>query len=832
VSVTAFEVERSKGGPAGMVQRRRVRVHGTVQGVGFRPFVHSLALRWGLTGSIGNDASGVWCEVQGPVEALDSFAASLRAEAPPLARVRDVEARAIAAVTGEAQFAIVASDEVGGGPPLPKTPASVPPDVAMCSECASEVADPADRRFGYPFTCCTDCGPRYTVLRSLPYDRHHTSMADFPLCESCRAEYSRPGDRRHHAQAICCPVCGPRLEMALTRRDLPRGARADADALRGDPLKRAFARAASAGARIDVDARSGDPLDDAFALIASGEIVAVKGMGGYQLVCRADDDRVVNRLRERKHRDHKPFALLVATLAQAEAIIELDDASRHALTGPEAPIVLGTRRPGARISPAVAPGLRLLGVMLPATPLHQLLAVGAEAPLVCTSGNLSDEPIAIDDADADDRLGVIASAVLSHDRRIERRADDSVGQAAHGQFRVLRRARGFVPRPVRLTRPGPAVLGVGAELKNTVCLALGDEAHISAHLGDLDHPLTLRVFEEAVADLLSLTGAEPELVVHDLHPEYLSSKFAGSQTLAPAVGVQHHHAHLAACLADNGHSGPAIGIIFDGLGWGADGTLWGGEFLTGDAGGVRRAAHLAPVPLPGGAAAIREPWRMAVAHLVRAVGGNLDGVDLIRRHRDRAGAVVELCSSAVSLRTSAMGRLFDAVAALCGLADEVSYDGQAASLLEQAAGATSRWYRWEASAGATLVIDPAPTVRAVVDDLGKGVDVGVIAGAFHAGLARMVVDVCRRLRDETGIATAALSGGVFQNRLLVELAAPALKAAGFAVLLHSQVPTNDGGISLGQVAVGRARLEASGTIPNSQRGSPTRPKPSTGSEEA
>ncbi len=792
-----------------MVQRRRIRVHGTVQGVGFRPFVHGLALRSGLTGSIGNDASGVWCEVQGPVEALNSFVAALRAEAPPLARVRDVEARATATVTGEAQFAIVASDAVGGGGrPLPKTPASVPPDVAMCPACASEVADPADRRFGYPFTCCTDCGPRYTVLRSLPYDRHHTSMADFPLCESCRAEYSRPGDRRHHAQAICCPVCGPRLKMALARRDRTRGARADVYAL------------------------SGDPLNDALTLIASGGIVAVKGMGGYQLVCRADDDRVVNRLRERKHRYHKPFALLVATLEQAEAIIDLDDASRHALTGPEAPIVLGTRHPGARVSPAVAPGLRLLGVMLPATPLHQLLSVGAETPLVCTSGNLSDEPIAIDDADADDRLGVIASAVLAHNRRIERRADDSVGQAVHGQFRVLRRARGFVPRPVRLAQPGPAVLGVGAELKNTVCLALGDEAHISAHLGDLDHPLTLRVFEEAVADLLSLTGAEPELVVHDLHPEYLSAKFAGSQTLAPAVGVQHHHAHLASCLADNGHGGPAIGIIFDGLGWGTDGTLWGGEFLTGDACGVRRAAHLAPVPLPGGAAAIREPWRMAVAHLVHAVGVDLEEVELIRRHRDRAGAVVELCSSAVPLRTSAMGRLFDAVAALCGLADEVSYDGQAASLLEQAAGTTSRWYRWEASAGPTLVIDPAPTIRAVVDDLAKGVDVGVIAGAFHAGLARMVVDVCRRLRDETGIATAAMSGGVFQNRLLVELAAPALEAAGFTVLLHSQVPTNDGGISLGQVAVGRARLEASGTIPNGQRGSPTRPKSSTGLEEA
>ena len=835
------------------MQRHRVRVSGTVQGVGFRPFVHRLARRSGLTGAVGNDGRGVWCEVQGPEAALDAFADALRRQAPPLARIRGIETEKIAVVADEDDFVIAVDARAavdleasagiraaagprgsdGGGTPM--TPASIPPDAAVCEACSAEISNPADRRFGYAFTCCTDCGPRYTVVRSLPYDRAGTSMSDFPLCGQCKAEYDRSGDRRHHAQATCCPECGPTLELRTGD---------------GRPI-------------------AGDPIAAAALMIGAGQIVAVKGLGGYQLVCRADDDTAVARLRAAKNRYEKPFALLVADLAEAESLVELDDLSRRALTGPERPIVLAERRPGAGVCEAVAPGSRLLGVMLPAAPLHQLLASAAPAPLVCTSGNRSDEPIAIDDEDAADRLGPIADAFLAHDRRIERRADDSVGHITAGRFQLLRRARGFVPRPVRLQRGGPAVLGVGAEMKSTVCLGLGDDAHLSVHLGDLEDPLALEVFEGAVADLLELSGAEPALVVHDLHPEYLSAKFARSQTLAPAVGVQHHHAHLAACLADNACDGPAIGVVFDGLGWGDDDTLWGGEFLVGDAAAFNRAAHLTPVPLPGGTAAIREPWRMAVAHLVRlpdsdaeaanrpgdwsALTGDADTADrsgrqgleaeaaavagLLGRSEAEAAAVAGLCSGGRSLDTSSMGRLFDAVAALCGLADSVSYDGQAAARLEQAAAVTDRSYRWDLPDsgpsgrdprsglalsssgpdssdprlhGAPIRIDPAAVMAAVVEDARAGVDPAVIAGAFHTGLAEMIVEVCARLRDATGVGTAALSGGVFQNRLLVELTAPLLETAGFEVLLHSQVPPNDGGISLGQVAVGRALLRAAG----------------------
>lgn len=826
---------------------------GTVQGVGFRPFVHRLARRSGLTGAVGNDGRGVWCEVQGPEAALDAFTNVLRRQAPPLARIRGIETEKIAVIVDEDDFVIAvdapaaadleaaagpraATGPHGGGASM--TPASIPPDAAVCEVCSAEISDPADRRFGYAFTCCTDCGPRYTVVRSLPYDRAGTSMADFPLCGQCQAEYDRAGDRRHHAQATCCPDCGPTLELRTGD---------------GRPV-------------------AGDSIAAAALMIAAGRIVAVKGLGGYQLVCRADDAAAVARLRTAKNRYEKPFALLVADLAEAEALVELDDLSRRALTGPERPIVLAERRPGAGVCEAVAPGSRCLGVMLPAAPLHQLLASAASTPLVCTSGNRSDEPIAIDDEDAADRLGPIADAFLVHDRRIERRADDSVGHVAAGRFQLLRRARGFVPRPVRLQRGGPAVLGVGAEMKSTVCLGLDDEAHLSVHLGDLEDPLALEAFEGAVADLLEMSGAEPALVVHDHHPEYLSAKFARSQTLAPAVGVQHHHAHLAACLADNAYDGPAIGVVFDGLGWGDDDTLWGGEFLVGDAAGFDRAAHLTPVPLPGGTAAIREPWRMAVAHLVRLPGpdaeavnrpgdwsglaggadtadrsGLLEGLEiesvtvarLLGRSEAEAAAVAGLCAGGRSLVTSSMGRLFDAVAALCGLADSVSYDGQAAIRLEQAAVVTDRSYRWDlpdsgpsgrgprsglalspsgpdpsdpSPPGPPMRIDPAPVIAAVATDAMAGVDPAVIAGAFHTGLAHMIVEVCARLRDATGVWTATLSGGVFQNRLLVELTAPLLEAAGFEVLLHSQVPPNDGGISLGQVAVGRALLRASGSI--------------------
>lgn len=749
------------------LERRLLRVSGTVQGVGFRPFVHRVATALGITGSIGNDDAGVWCEAQAATDVLDHFTATLVSEAPPLASVVGIDTERIEPIEGEAGFRIRETEHSIGSSSL-----SIPPDVAACAQCLIEIADHDDRRFGYPFTCCTDCGPRFTVVRSLPYDRERTSMADFPLCAVCAAEYASSSDRRHHAQATCCPSCGPTLELV-----------------------------AADGATIP-----GDPLGQAAALLSDGAILAVKGVGGYQLMCRSDDEAAVTRLRERKHRDDKPFALLAVSVERVRVLVDLDEISRRALEGPEAPIVLAPRRAATDVVAAVAPDNRLLGVMLPATPLHAMLGGAVPFSLVCTSGNRSDEPIATDDADAFERLGGIADAFLIHDRRIERRADDSVGQAVAGRFQLLRRARGFAPRPVQLARAGPPVLGVGAELKSTVCLAVNRDAHVSAHLGDLEHVLAIEAFEKAIADQLSLARVTPELVVSDLHPEYISTKFAAAQDFGSTLAVQHHHAHLASCLAEHRHAGPAIGVTFDGLGWGTDGTAWGGEFLVGDASGYRRAAHLAQVGMPGGSASIREPWRMAVAHLAGAFGRDLPAVPLVDRHVAEVAGVLGICET--SIVTSSMGRLFDAVAALCDLADAVTFEGQAAIGLEQVATETGNRYAWDvAEVGGALVIDASPVVRGVVADHGRGVDVGRISGAFHGSVAEMIVDVCARVRDETGIATAALSGGVFQNRRLVELVVPLLDRAGFTTLCQSQVPTNDGGISLGQVAIGRAHLE-------------------------
>ena len=747
--------------------RRRLRIAGTVQGVGFRPHLHRLARSLSLTGAAGNDDDGVWCEIQGRPADLDDFVVRASSQAPPLARVDSVRATDVPAVEGERKFSIMPS-AVGSG----TVAGTVPPDVAACGACLAEIADPGGRRYRYAFTCCTDCGPRYTVVRSLPYDRERTSMAAFPLCRACEAEYHDPADRRHHAQAVCCGECGPSLSLEST-----------------------------AGEAID-----GDPIEEATALLRAGSIVAIKGVGGYQLACRADDSAAVGRLRRRKHREEKPFALLVATVEAATAISVLDDSALRALTGPEAPIVLAPRRESAPVAAEVAPDTRLLGVMLPATPLHALLADAAGVPLVCTSGNRSDEPIVTDDARVETGLGDIADAVLGHDRVIERRADDSVGHVVAGDFQLLRRARGYAPGIVRLDRHGPPVLAVGAELKSTVCLALGADAHMSVHLGDLEHPAALAAFETAVADLLALTRATPELLVHDLHPEYLSTKFAASSGLAPRLGVQHHHAHLASCLTDAGFGGPAIGVMFDGMGWGTDGTLWGGEILTGDAGGYERFAHLRPVPMPGGSAAVRQPWRMAMAHLHEAFGTDLPALACVTDHIEDAPRVLEQCRPGQSIPTTSVGRLFDSVAALCGVAGSVTYEGQAAIRLEQAAGPDARRYPVEISEGPPAVIEFCPVVEAVTADLLAGQEPSAIAAAFHRWVADVAVAVSEQAREATGLTAVAVSGGVFQNRRLVELLVPDLEQSGFEVLRHRQVPPNDGGISLGQAAVGRATL--------------------------
>ncbi len=747
--------------------RRRLRISGTVQGVGFRPFVHRVACELGLTGSVGNDGEGVWCELQGPIEAVDRAIARIRLDHPPLAVVEDLHQSELGLRPDERRFEVsrsTAADVAG--------PSLIPPDVAICGRCLAELRDPADRRFGYPFTCCTDCGPRYTVTTGLPYDRERTALAAFPLCADCTDELTDPEDRRFHAQAICCPACGPRPALLRANQS---------------PL---------------VD----DVVERAAALVDAGSIVALKGLGGYQLVCRADMDHAVEALRERKRRDEKPFALLVSDLAQAGDLVELDRVAARALAGPEAPIVLARARRGAAVARSVAPGTGLLGVMLPATGLHALLVDAVGAPLVCTSGNLSGEPIIVDDATAEALVGDVVDAVLTHDRRIERRADDSVGQVVGGDFQLLRRARGFVPRRVRLSSGGPPVLAVGAELKSTVCLAVDDSAHLSPHLGDLENPQTLLAFEHAVADLIERAGVAPELVVHDLHPEYLSTKFAAGQDLAPVLGAQHHHAHLAACLADNRVTGPAIGVTFDGIGYGPDATAWGGEILVGDAAEARRFAHLEPVPMPGGVEAIRHPWRMAIAHLRSALGDDLGDVALLDRHHDWRD-VASVCALDSTLMTTSIGRLFDAVAALCGVRDTVTYEGQAAIGLEELAEVAGPGYRFHVDASTEPVrVDARPVVRSVVAELGAGVPPSAVAGRFHAGVASVVGEVCRQALRRTGPLPVVVSGGVFQNRLLVELVVAELGGAGIEVLRHRQVPPNDGGIALGQVEIGRAAL--------------------------
>jgi hydrogenase maturation protein HypF len=737
--------------------RLTVKISGTVQGVGFRPFVFGLAQSLDLAGSVANTGAHVLCIVEGSPAACDEFVQRVQTDAPELAELHAVTITASTPV-GDTAFMIANSSPIGH-----ERSSAIPPDIATCASCRAEAADETNRRYEYPFICCTECGPRYTVVQDLPYDRGKTSLADFPLCDLCQAEYEDPSDRRFHAQATSCADCGPQLTGATIAKGIE--------------------------------------------ALLSGATVAVKGLGGYQLLCRADRNDSVQQLRNQKHRESKPFALLVGSLTLAERLVELDDVSREALESPAAPIVLARARSTVEVATAVAPGTRLLGVMLPASHLHAMLATGVGVPLVCTSGNRSNEPIVIDDEVAAIKFGNVADLVISHNRRIERRADDSVGIVMDSDFQVLRRARGYAPRPITLASLGPTVLGVGAELKSATCLAVTDRASLSVHLGDLESPQTLRAFEETIADQIAFAEADVALIVHDLHPEYLSTKFAKGQDIAPTLAVQHHHAHLVSCLVENVHSGSAIGVVFDGFGWGEDGTAWGGEFLVGDAAGYERAAFLDPVPLPGGVKAIREPWRMTVAHCIAAFGEVPSFVRSIL-DEERLDAVAVLCAEPATLRTASVGRLFDAVAGLCGLAKEVTYEGEAAIALEglaslqgSAAGGdrTEDGYVWSGT-------DASAVVRTIVGDLEGGVDRSLVAYRFHRGLADFVVSTCLRLRDSTGLNSVALSGGVFQNRLLVELLVPTLDENGFHVMRHRQVPPNDGGISLGQVAIGRAHL--------------------------
>ena len=731
-----------------------------------------------MSGWVLNDHEGVLIEVEGSADAVAALLRSLRQQAPPLARVEAVEVWDLAP-SGGSGFEIRPSD--GGGEP----DAAVSPDAATCDACLAELLDLGNRRYRYPFINCTDCGPRFSIVDGVPYDRALTTMASFEMCESCRAEFDDPGDRRFHAQPNACTRCGPRARL-LDRS--------------GEPLP-------STGAE--------DSVASAARALREGSIVAIKGLGGYHLACRADDESAVAALRGRKHREEKPFALMAADLAAAAALVEIDAAGAALLGGRERPIVLLPRRQGAEVAASVAPGLSELGLMLPYSPLHHLLLGDAGVTLVMTSGNVSDEPIAYHDAEAIQRLGAIADLFLVHDRPIATRTEDSVLRPLGGRPLMLRRSRGFVPSPTPLPiEAGAHLLAVGAELKSTFCLARGRHAWTGPHIGDLRDFESLASFGEGIEHLQRLFAVEPALCAHDLHPSYLSTRYALEREGVEPVGVQHHHAHLAACLAEHGVTDTAVGAIYDGAGYGTDGTIWGGEILAGDLARCERQGSLWPLRLPGGDAAVREPWRMACSWLAAAHGTKspelpeaLDGeVDpLAWRNVCRIAA-----GGPTSPLTSSMGRLFDAVAALCGIRSRVSYEGQAAIELEAAcAGGEQGCYPLPlAEADGRILLDARETILAVERDLSDRVGVALVAARFHEAVAEATAEACARAA--AGPMPVVLSGGVFQNRRLLTRTAAILRDRGFEVLVPELLPPNDGGISYGQAAVAAARLAEHG----------------------
>jgi hydrogenase maturation protein HypF len=759
---------------AGTAVRARVRVEGTVQGVGYRPFVYRLAGELGLSGWVLNDVHGVLLEAEGESDAVESLVRRLSEDAPPLAVVERVDSTGCPP-TGERGFAIRASEAPARDAVLD---APVSPDTSICEACRRELLDPRDRRYRYPFINCTDCGPRFTIVRGVPYDRPLTTMAGFTMCDACRDEYEDPGDRRFHAQPNACPACGPSVALI---------------AAGGSPLP------ASAGA---------DMISVAAGSLAAGAILAIKGIGGYHLACRADDEAVVARLRARKHREDKPFALMVETVASAARYVSLSPREDELLRSAARPIVLAPRSAGAPVGRSVASGAPELGVMLPYAPLHVLLlgdlAAQGISAIVLTSGNVSDEPIAFRDEDALDRLAGIADAFLVHNRPIETRTDDSVVRVVRGRTTVLRRSRGYVPGSLRLPRAARRpILACGAELKHTFCLARGERAWVSHHIGDLQNYETLRSFADGVAHFERLFDVAPALVAHDLHPDYLSTRYALERDNVETIAVQHHHAHLAACLAEHGEDGPAVAAVFDGTGYGLDGTVWGGEILFGDAARFERAGHLLPVPMPGGERAIREPWRMACAWLDVSLDG--DPAPIAGCDARAWGQVLALGRGGLnSPLTSSAGRLFDAIAALCGLRTVVNYEGQAAIELEAACDPGERGaYPVEVTGACEL--DPRPALRAALADVRRGVSAGTVASRFHAGLGAGVVEACTRAASDRGVGLVVLTGGVFQNRRLLTLCADGLERAGLRVLAPSALPAGDGGVAFGQAAVAAAR---------------------------
>ncbi|PKM81916.1 MAG: carbamoyltransferase HypF [Firmicutes bacterium HGW-Firmicutes-14] len=750
-----------------------VFVRGTVQGVGFRPFIYRLAHRHSLNGIIINNPQGVEIDVEGKQGAIDKFIEAIRKEAPPLAKIEDISLKKLA-TAGYTDFKIGETERCGSA----DMPVAV--DVAVCSDCLKEMFDPSDRRYGYAFINCTNCGPRFTIIRDLPYDREFTTMRAFPMCPDCITEYNDPGDRRFHAQPNACHSCGP----AVTLRD-------------------------SSGGIV----KTKNPVQRAAVLLADKHILAVKGLGGYHLVCNALDNDTVSALRERKVREDKPFAVMSADINQAGEYCVISDEEAALLETPARPIVL-LKKKNNLIAEEVSPGNSFNGMMLPYTPLHHLLFQYLNFPLVMTSGNLSDEPITYEDPDAFMRLGQIADFFLTHNREICHRCDDSVTRIYRGREYLLRRSRGYVPAPITLPWEMGQVLAVGGEQKNTFCLTKGRNVFVSHHIGDLENLETLQAFEREIKIYKKLFNVEPELVAYDMHPEYLSTKYALDLPGIRTIGIQHHHAHIAACMAENGLDGWVLGVAFDGTGFGPDGSIWGGEFLYASLADFKRAAHLKYVPMPGGARAVKEPWRMAAGYLYSQFGSDWrkqkEAPFLSQKNGMLLDALEQVMEKWINCPpTSSMGRFFDAVASIIGIRQEVNYDGQAAIEMEQVALKAEEkvdiTYNYVIKEGGPWEIDTEPVIMEILNDLKRGKGPGYAAYRFHHTVKEIITAVCLRAREKYRENRVALSGGVFQNMLLLDLVHRDLEKNGFQVYVHSIVPANDGGISLGQAVIANER---------------------------
>ena len=737
--------------------RYQIKLTGVVQGVGFRPFVKTLAERMMLSGRVTNTGSGVLIEIEATgQDQVSAFVVALQSNAPPVARILSLSTNVVD-VTGTMTGFEIGPSEAGAA-----AFTLLAPDLATCSDCLREIGDPADRRFGYPFTNCTNCGPRYSIIQRIPYDRANTTMEAFRMCADCAAEYADPQDRRFHAEANACQVCGPRLS---------------------------------------------EPIASINRALMDGEIVALKSLGGFQLACSAFSKQAVAKLRSRKNRGNKPFAVMMADVetVRSHCLISLEEEAL--LCCRAAPIVLLRLRQPSELATAITPGLSEVGVMLPYTPLHYLLFGGSLSCLVMTSGNISDEPITISNEEAWNNLGKLADQVTTHDREIFTRVDDSVIRFHAGAPRMLRRARGYVPDPIDLGYEATDVLACGGELKSAFCITKGRYAILSQHIGDLDNYETLAFYEETLRNLQSVYQSKPRLIAHDLHPDYLTSRWAERHPL-PKLPVQHHHAHIASCMAEHELQDRVIGVAFDGSGYGTDGQIWGGEFLLCEYTGFQRVGHLRPVPFIGGDRAMREGFRMAAAYLFDAVGGNY------RRHAlpaeiTRLPAVFDRLMLKPSLMTSSCGRLFDAVASLVGICQVNTYEGEAAMLLESAAVEESgEPYQFVIDANGE--IDTRPMFRQMLEDIAGGRSAGSIAYRMHCTVSAMIGAACRMIREASGVNKVCLSGGVFQNLILLDGATARLRATGFEVFTHSLIPANDGGLALGQAVIAAAVLKQQG----------------------